>query len=303
MPRIKRIKPTDSLSVLKNLEERATNPKYPVCFPTYKNRKPSALDNLDPFNDTPIFVFIYDFDKENYEWLDRPNVTKVFVPKEYITIHRMRYFIENYMGKQKYWVCDDDIKHVLISPDKHIVPTGKAMNMMELYLEDHPELNYGAVSMSHVEISCKFFSDESDIISNGYTGSVTFYDGTKLIDNNVWYTQDTLCNEHLELTLNINYAGMKVGCAHWAYVVSNIPMASKKSLAYLYQSHVNMQLVNYIKHGDHVRLWASKSHVINTRINYTRLSKPKTWDETLLSLCKEGDVEKVIEYLNSKKNK
>ena len=87
--------------------------KYPLFVPSCHNRKPSILENLAQFGDTKVYACIYEHEVDMYTWLDDiKNVTKVIVPKEYLTIQKMRLFIQNYTdqnGIQKYWVTDDDL--------------------------------------------------------------------------------------------------------------------------------------------------------------------------------------------------
>ena len=60
--------------------------KYPLCIPSCRNRKPSLLDRLDVFGDSEIYVFNYENEVDLYKWLDKPNVHKVTVPLEYLSI-------------------------------------------------------------------------------------------------------------------------------------------------------------------------------------------------------------------------
>lgn len=271
--------------------------KYPLCIMSCHNRKPSILDNLDQFGNSKINVFIYDFEKELYDWLDKPNVNKIIVPKSYLTCQKMRVFIQNYMGDNKYWVTDDDLKYIIMHNDKHIVSIGHGLRMLEEFSEGK---GYATIGYGHVEMGVKFWG--GDLVSDTYASVTLLYDGKIINEHGLKYTGDSNVDESLEYIINSHLCGIPVKNCVWGCLVCYEPSGGKKSLASTPENHKHMQESLYIKYGDYVRISLEKRRGYTAHCRYGSFGKDKHYDEELLRLCQNGDHDGIIKYLNDKKN-
>lgn len=272
--------------------------KYPLCIISCHNRKPSILDNLAQFGNTPINVFIYDFEEELYKWLDMPNVTKVIVPKDYLSCQKMRVFVQNYMGDQKYWVTDDDLKYVVMHNDKHRIEIGHALRMIEEYSEGK---NYATIGYGHVELGVKFWGGDLD--SDTYASVTLLYDGKIINEHGLKYTGDENVDESLEYIINSHICGIPVKNCVWGCLVCYEPSGGKHSLASKPEHHLHMQESLYIKYGDYVRIGLENRRGYTAHCRYGSFKKEKTYNEELLALCKAGDHDGVLAYLKKNKEK
>lgn len=271
--------------------------RYPLCIMTCHNRKPSILDNLDQFGDSQINVFIYDFENEMYSWLDRKNVNKIYVPKEYLSCQKMRVFIQGYMGDKKYWVTDDDLKCVMMHNDKHKIDIGHALRMLEEFSEGK---GYGTIGYGHVELGVKFWN--GDLVSDTYASVTLLYDGKIINEHGLKYTGDENVDESLEYVINSHICGIPVKNCVWGCLVCYEPSGGKHSLASKPEHHLHMQECLYIKYGDYVRIGLENRRGYTAHCRYGSFNKEKTYNEELLKLCKAGDHEGVLNYLKAKKS-
>lgn len=293
----------DDKQFLLNLEAECKNENgiynlnYPVCITSVHNRKPTILDNLEQFGNTKINVFVYDFERDMYTWLEnKDNVNIVYVPEEYLRVQRMRLFIQNYMGDQKYWTCDDDVIGIMMPNDKHFVGIAHAMTMIERATEGK---NFPVVSFGHVELGCKYWN--GGIFVETY-GSVCMLNDGKLINEvGLKYTGDVNVNEDIEFVINSHLKGIPVKVCAWACLKCYEPSGGKRSQASTPEQHTHYQESLYIKYGDWVRIRLETRRGYTASLRYSKFNDPKTYDEELLSLCKAGDKEGIISYLKKKK--
>lgn len=269
---------------------------YPLFIPSCHNRKPSLLDNLDQFLDTQIFVFIYEHEVDMYEWLDKPNVKKVVVPKSYITIQKMRVFMQQYAidnGISKCWVSDDDISHIMLINKTIKTTLARGMRVLEKYSEDR---NWPMTSFYFNEMGAKFWDGTLEV--PGVCGNLVLFDWDLLED--IKYTGDVTVGEDIEFLIECFKAGLSPMVVRWGlHVPYSVPgaknsIASKEDLPWVYCMNL------YKKYGDYLRIKLSKntqkvSYYPNIK-NITKNSRP-SWDNSLLEICKQNDVEKFKEYL------
>lgn len=271
--------------------------KYPLCVPSCHNRQPSILQHFDQFGDTKINVFIYEHETDLYTWLDDiPNVTKVVVPKDYLTIQKMRVFIQNYMGDQKYWVTDDDLVDIWLYGKSEKVSAAQGLRMLEVLTEGE---EYSAVGYGHVDMGCKFFTGV--LLRDTYASVTLLYNGKVMREHNLKYTGDSNVDESLEFIINSHIAGVPVKNAVWGLLHCYEPSGGKNSLASKPENHMHMQESLYIKFGESVRIQLEKRRGYTARVRYKRIGKEITYNEELLALCKAGDHEGILKFLQSQK--
>lgn len=275
--------------------------KYPLFVPSCHNRKPSILENLAQFGDTKVYACIYEHEVDMYTWLDDiKNVTKVIVPKEYLTIQKMRLFIQNYTdqnGIQKYWVTDDDLVDIWMYGKTHLVSAAQGLRMLEILSEGK---GYSAIGYGHVDMGCKFW--HGGLMSDTYASVTLLYDGKVMKEHNLSYTGDHNVDESLEFIINSHIAGVPVKNCCWGLLHCYEPSGGKNSLASKPENHWHMQESLYIKFGDLVRLRLENRRGYTAGVRYTQFDKPRTYDEKLLALCKAGDHDGVRKYLEAKRN-
>lgn len=262
---------------------------YPLFIPSCHNRKPSLLDNLNQFLDTKIYVFIYEHEVEMYEWLQ--GVTKVIVPKSYLTIQKMRVFMQNYAfenGIKKCWVSDDDMKQILLINKTIKTTLARGMRIIEKYSEGK---NWPMTSPYFNEIGAKFWDG---VLENpGVCGGISLFDWEILKQHDIKYTGDVNMGEDIELLISCFKAGLNPMVVRWMLYVcygtcaTKNSIASKDDLPWIYCMNL------YKKFGDFLRIKLNKD---GTRVNYypniqtiIKNSRP-TWKRNMLEAC--GDVEK-----------
>lgn len=269
--------------------------KYPICIITYGNRKPSILDNLEQFGKTAIKVFIYDFQKEMYNWLSGDNIEKIYVDSQYLTVQKMRVFVQNYMGEKKYWVCDDDVCGVLLYPKKHEIKLAHGLKMLENATEGR---NFSALGFCSTEMAT-YFWDGSHIFSGGFPRICVLYDGKVCLENGLVYTGDSGINEDLEFVINSHLLAIPVEKCDWGYLKTYCADFNK-SIASTKSKHLSYQMNAYIKYGSWVRIAKSASQILSTKIRYGQIGKEKVYDDKLLEMCKNSDFEQIIDYIKKK---
>lgn len=274
---------------------------YDVCIPSCHNRKPSLLEELDSFKGAHINVFIYDFEEELYDWLERPDVTKVIVPKEYLTIMKMRVFIQEYMGDKKYWVVDDDFAYFLVGPNKIKINTAQGIRMMEIMLKEY-EIEWDFVGANASQIGAKFW-DGVVLFGHGASYNCLLYDGKKLREAGLKYQGDPDVSEDIEFLMNSIKCGLQNteckflwGCAR---IGGGNSTTSQRDMI------LSRAMKMYIKYGEFYRLrYSTNAGIGNITGGINRDYVDFThYEDELLSICESGDSEKLIEYLEKYRNK
>ena len=204
--------------------------KYPLCIPSCKNRKPSLLDRLELFGDSEIYVFNYENEVDLYKWLDKPNVHKVAVPLEYLSIQKMRQFIQNYMGDKIYWVSDDDIKFFYYPWKLKELDVFSGFKIMEILIDKcFPTQFFSAISPTHLETGCRFFHKE--LFKYGYASQVCLFNGKICNDIGLKYTGDKSLLEDMEFVINSWKCGIPVQTTRAFLLKEYFKSGDKNSIA------------------------------------------------------------------------
>lgn len=279
-----------------------------VCIITYKNRKPSVLDDLSCFADTQINVFIYDFEKELYEWLKGDNINKVYVPASYDNVNKKRLFVQEYMKDKKFWLLDDDLKSGIIAGKQRETSTtrvkieislAKLCKIVELMTQNR---RFGIAGYKYAEIAVAFCNYKK-LINDNVVDQCVLFDGGELEKCGIKYSGDKNINETLDVEIQIVRNNLDMLCLTFGSVTEFHRGGSKGTTVSTPVSHIRMKLGNYIKWGEMISLHPSKNLIIDSRLNYKKIKDPLKWDPVLLKLCEEGIVDgnadKVLEYLEN----
>lgn len=287
-----------------------------ICVITKGNRKPSILDNLAQFEDTKINVFIYKYEKDLYNWLEGPNINKIYVdttPEKSNVAFKRRY-VQQIMGKKRYWVFDDDIKCGLIAGKKREgketrvkinVSLSKMCRIVELVTEN--EQRWTMAGYTYAEIAVGFCNYKSLLAQNKRVDNVILFDGATMIDNNIWYAGDPLIIETADVFIQTVRAGFKVLCCPFGTWEAYTPAGKGNTISSSAIRHTKYCAGSYIKWGD-IYSFRNKTgnHKIEDVFHYSKVDKPLTWNEDLLKICKEvvvsGDPEPIVKYINKKLN-
>lgn len=301
-------------TLLEYLDEKQTLDNT-VCIITKGNRLPSILEHLDVFDKSRINVFIYEFEKELYTWLKETKyIKKVYVPipADKANVAVKRKFVQDYMGAQKFWLLDDDLKAGLIAGKKretgstrYKIPVSvpKFCRIAELLTKKY---TFGVVGYKYAEIAVAFCSYKT-LLNNTVVDQCVLFDGEQLEKHNAHFTGDNWINETLDVEIQIVRSGLPMLCCTFGTVSEFHRQGGKNSVVSKPTSHIRFKLGNYIKWGEMIKLKPSKNFIIDSGLNYSKITEPITWDPKLLQLCKEGiapaETDKIIEYLNNKNTK
>lgn len=204
--------------------------KYPLCIPSCRNRQPSLLQDLDKFGDSEIYVFNYENEVDLYKWLDKPNVHKVTVPLEYLSIQKMRQFIQNYMGDKIYWVSDDDIKFFYYPWKLKELDVFSGFKIMEILIDKYfPTQFFSAISPTHLESACRFFHGE--LFKYGYASQIFLFNGKICNDIGLKYTGDKSLLEDMEFLINSWKCGIPVQTTRAFLLKEYFKSGDKNSIA------------------------------------------------------------------------
>lgn len=296
---------TTNFNYLKELESKfyredeCYNLDYELCIITCHNRKPSFLDNISQFS-SQVNVFIYDFEKELYDWLEEgPTLKKVIVPDEYLSVAKMRKFVQQYMGRKKYWVADDDCKNFAFANDKHKLSMGLGLKMTEEVIHNKVKDDYIIIGFSCAEPCTKWWGGEFARAGSPYC--LILFDGAKAIDNNVYYSGDSGVNEDIEINLLCTLAGFPSLSMAFLFPQPYFAIGDfKHSIASSREKNLDMQANNYIKFGKYLSIRKAHAHYpVKLYFHPDYVNNPFEVDNTFLELCKKRDYEGMIEYSNS----
>ena len=247
--------------------------KYPLCIPSCRNRKPSLLDKLELFGDSEIYVFNYENEIDLYKWLDKPNVHKVTVPLKYLSIQKMRQFIQNYMGDKIYWVSDDDIKFFYYPWKLKELDVFSGFKILETLIDkEFPTHDFSAISPTHLESACRFF--HGDLFKYGYASQVCLFNGKICNDIGLKYTGDKSLSEDIEFVINSWKCGIPVQTTRAFLLKEHFKSGDKNSIA-----SSKEKMLAYIegtkeKLSDYVKVTFTKHGKVPTlHINYNKLKK------------------------------
>lgn len=274
--------------------------EFPIVVITCKNREKNILKNLDQFLDTPIYVFLYETEKDLYSWLDRPNVKKIYVPEEYRSVQKMRYYVQHTMvGKEDiFWFLDDDMGSMLFWNRYTPVSTARGMRIAELLIHDY---NWGMIGFNLVNLNFYFRKDDAHVKKRCCFGYILI-NNKLLTDNNVWYTGDNTVNEDYEIAIDATRAGIDMFVFCFLYLFELYKCGDKNSIATHISLLENYILHGYVKFGEDRPLRINKYGQITPSLDLIKIeNKPRIWDEELLSAAKDKDLKKFYKLLISKK--
>jgi hypothetical protein len=290
---------------------------YEVCIITKGNRKPSILENLDTFENTKINVFIYEYEKELYSWLDKPNVNKIYVPftPEQSNVAVKRRFVQETMGRKRYWVFDDDIKNGIIAGDfregkttrlKIKTSVSKMCKILETVIQD--EKNWTMAGYAFTEICVAFCTYKNLVSHDNRIDGVFLFDGKTMIDNNIWYAGDPTIIESFDVYLQSLRAGLNSLCCPfgtWEYLHKT---CGKQSIASTPYKRIRMLAGTYLKYGNIISFKKrTDEQKIQEVVYYSKIKDPITWNDKLLNICKQvaitGDAQPIVDYLDNAKRK
>lgn len=246
--------------------------KYKLCIPTCRNRKPNILEHIDDFKNSKVLAFIYEDEIDKYDWLSN-KIEKVIVPKTYISCAKMRQFIQQYMGDQFYWVCDDDIKEIYFPWKIKKLNVFEGLSMIEQLVErEYPTNDFSYISPTHVEISCAFFNGEN--FSTGWASQCCLYNGKLCNEIGLKYTGDNTTEESIEFLINSYKCKKPAKVTHAFYVHEFSQCKGKNSIA-----SAKEQMQRYVqtlkdRYSDLLTIkWCKTSYMPTIRVNYRKLRK------------------------------
>ena len=285
------------------LDVKTVKLQHTACILTCKNRKPSLLDTIEQIS-SPVEVYIYETEKELYDWLERPNVTKVYVPEEYRTCQRMRQFIQLNCKEKKYWMLDDDLIGAQVARKLKPVSVWKALWITEKVIEKEAPSGYAMLMPNMCDISARMWEGQKLVRGAEFCHQAILMDAEELERLRAKFTGDTTVHEDVEIAIDIYKAGGKCGSVEGVIIT---PIMNPKASIASSEEHLReMVLDGYIKFGECCKLVAKKNkEVINVHVS-RKNCKPGmkvTWNKTILKHCKNRDFEKVYKYIINKKNK
>ena len=245
---------------------------YPLCIPSCRNRKPSLLDRLDVFGDSEIYVFNYENEVDLYKWLDKPNVHKITVPLEYLSIQKMRQFIQNYMGDKIYWAIDDDYNAMFFPWKLKKLNEFEGLHLLELLIDkEFPTHDFSAISPTHLESACRFF--HGDLFKYGFA-SLCLYNGKVLREHNLYYTGDNTVDEAAEFTILSWLHGCPVKTTRAFQILEYAPTGGSNTIACTNEKVKKMGENIAKKYPDYITVrWSKTGKVPTQRIHYSKLKK------------------------------
>lgn len=274
--------------------------EFPIVVITCKNREKNILKNLDQFLDTPIYVFLYETEKDLYSWLDRPNVKKIYVPEEYRSCQKMRYYVQHTMvGKEDiFWFLDDDMGSMLFWNRYTSVSTARGMRIAELLIHDY---NWGMIGFNLVNLNFYFRRDEAHVMKRRCL-SYFLFNNKLLTDNNLWFSGDKNVAEDDEIAIDVTRGGLDIFTFCFLYVNKLYKCGDKNSIASQINNQNNLNLCGYVKFGEDRPLKVNKYGQLSPRMDIIKLTnKQREWDDELLSAAKDKDLKSFYKLLISKK--
>lgn len=325
----------NNMSKLREDAKKYGGTPYPMCIRTYKNRVKSLLGNLADFGNREIHIFLYDFDYDEsgyneYGWekmsnvhIHKINLEKEFFPKGWTrsTQSKLAYMqdLMTSLGIEKFQMFDDDLKmKVKMCNGKKATPTKSGEYpqtkiditlpealQIEEYLLDNME-NWGIAGLGG-EMTTTWYDEKCVYKKNGLPTRIITVNNKALNDNKLHFTPDKKYHEDMDMCIKVIQKGMisplfsilGIDTA----VASNVPNAAGTNAP-----ENNYQMVMYSTYRDYIRLNIAKNGNLNGNIVYRYVENfpngfIKPGNEELYEACKDSNIDKVYEILESRKKK
>lgn len=274
--------------------------QFPIVVITCKNREKNILKSLDQFLDTPIYVFLYETEKDLYSWLDRPNVKKIYVPEEYRSVQKMRYYVQHTMFNKEdiFWFLDDDMGTMLFWDRYTPVSTARGMRIAELMLQDY---EWGMIGFNMVNLNFHFRRQDANVKRRRCL-SYFLMNNKLLTDNNIWFTGDKNVAEDDEIAIEATRAGIEIYTFCFLFVFKLYKCGDKNSIASQISNQNNYNLCGYVKFGEDRPIRINKYGQLQIKTDIEKLlNRERKWDDELLSAAKDKDLKRFYKLLISKK--
>lgn len=192
---------------------------YPICIPSYKNRKIAEFLKLvlSKEREETFYIFLYEddyFESKYNEYKIPKNVNLVIITKEEFKKRNIRWrgiqpkrkFIQQYMNElniDKYFVVDDDIKEYGVYSGDQRQNKCKSRYVEKIHIFDLLKCiqyvsnlyNAAMCSASLIDLEVQFFKFKH-IVKPWLCCGCILVNGKLLKDNSIYYTDDKIHEDH-----------------------------------------------------------------------------------------------------------
>lgn len=268
--------------------------RYPICVMSYKDRRPSVLQDLRQFIGSRILVFVNHSQLGMYEYLkeDETHPEVIDVPDEEGSSPGKRSrFIQQYMGENKYWLVHDDIGGIKRkdSNGKNVHHTlSKGIRMIEALEHLIPE--YGMMSYTPSNLAHAFKGTRD--LRERFAYFCALINGATLYKYDISFSGDIGIREDDEINIQLFEKGIPPVTVCSAYYEFLHAFEGKTSSTDNEGNHRYI-MRSYIKFGDHYVIKMNKDRSLYTMLNFNNIKKGKerAWDDDLLKCAKRDDYE------------
>lgn len=276
---------------------------YPIAVPSCNDRRPSVIKDFKHIT-SPIYLFIYEKQKELYDYVNQENVTKVIVPNEYITIQRMRLYMQKYMDDKTYWMIDDDLHYSLFLRDRIETPWYEGLWVMgEIVKERNLMSNWAVACMQHAPESYWYDGVSKKKLGErfgSFPAQVYLLNGKEMIEHEIYFGGDPTVNEDVEMGVLLRKRKMPplvlLGVSFKFYSTSG----GKQSIASTPQKVKQYFINNYEKFGEYLNLRYSKSGGVF--LEFSLVNEPIEKDPKISAFLEIQDWYGLREYVLNKKS-
>lgn len=228
---------------------------YPICVPSCNNRQPSCLQQFQ-YITSPIYLFIYERQKHLYEYITQKNVTKVLVPDEYLTIQKMRRYMQEYMGDQIYWMLDDDIYLAHMLRGRVHLWWYQGLYILGKICEERKLMDKFCVASCQGNTAEAFYKGTERIgqILDCNAAQMYLLNGKLMRENELYFTGDPCVNEDIELNVNMRLKNLHVLVLAGVSMSYSNECGSKISTASTPAKVKQYTINNYRKFGEWVKI-------------------------------------------------
>lgn len=240
---------------------------YPIIFPSCNNRKPSIIKDLKHIS-SPVYIFVYASQEKLYEYIKQENVTKVIVPDEFVTIQRMRKYMQEFMGDKIYWMLDDDIVEARILANKVSIKWYEGLYVLDKILAERGVMNSTCIGGPAIEMSNYFYASGGEtkifkFTKCGYIVNVFIINGKLCKEKKILFKGDPNVSEDLEITIDARERSGKILQLMGVTFVCDIGCLNKakKSIASTPVKVKKYTICNYKKFGQWIKFKFKKDQV------------------------------------------
>lgn len=272
----------------------------PIVIPTYNNRKPNILKFVSDgeiFQKRECHIYIQEDQKQLYS--EYKNVIVHIVPDEYAgSIRKKRFYILNDFKEDLFWFLDDDTNGWVnyFDGEDHILKIDDAMEIIEKQFDVSKD-GAANINILHLKWYWRQYQKKATTV-NSSPSNVVLLNAKVCRDNNIHYPQDDFINEDTVLAIKLARLGYRCWTFLHMFCKQMVPYGGSATLAT--HDRFKSAMIDYISEGDAFFLHTknnNKQIVGSPLIKKIVGVKERRYNSKLLELCKEGNEQKIIDYL------